>query len=262
MSTSQETQQNFGFKFGLSGAHSSRTVMYAELTQLFNSLPVDATLEDYREAIELDNVLHKPTSKTRSLTMRHLIDLYGMNPKIPLFRIFRHFWEGNENESARPLLASQIALARDSLLRMSLTKVLSLNVGERLFREGMEEVLREACSDRFSAATFKSLSQNVNGTWTVAGLLQGHRNKYRAEPEVYPVNVAFALLLGYLQGATGNRLFTSEWVKVLDSRYERLLELARQASYSGLLNFKHSSEVIEVSFPDYLTKEEEAWLYE
>jgi len=41
-----------------------------------------------------------------------------------------------------------------------------------------------------------------------------------------------------------------------------LLELARQASYSGLLNFKHSSEVVEVTFPDYLTKEEEGWLHE
>jgi hypothetical protein len=34
------------------------------------------------------------------------------------------------------------------------------------------------------------------------------------------------------------------------------------ASHSGLITFKHSSEVIEVSFPDYLTREEEAWLNE
>jgi hypothetical protein len=72
----------------------------------------------------------------------------------------------------------------------------------------------------------------------------------------------FSLFLGYLQGATGNRLFTSEWVRLLCCRQERLLELARQASYSGMINFKHSSEVVEVTFPNYLSKEEESWLHE
>ena len=76
------------------------------------------------------------------------------------------------------------------------------------------------------------------------------------------MNVAFALFLGYLQGATGSRLFSTEWTRVLCCRQERLLELARQASYSGLLNFKHSSEVVEITFPDYLTREEESWLHE
>jgi hypothetical protein len=257
---SPEAQQKFGFKFGQSGAHSARTMMFAELTQLFDGRPVDALPEHYRGDIELANVLHKPTSKSRTLTWRHLVDLYGMNTEIPLFRIFRQLWESDA--SARALLACQMALTRDSILRMSKAKILSLQLGERMAREDMEQALSEQCPDRFSPAMLKSLAQNVNGTWTNAGYLQGRNKKHRSEPEVRPVNVAFALLLGYLQGATGNRLFTTEWTKVLCCRQERLLELARQASYSGLVTFKHSSEVMEVTFPDYLSKEEESWLYE
>lgn len=255
-----ESQQKLGFKFGRSGAHSARTMMLAEITELFHGRGVEAIPAQYQEDIELFNVLHKPTEKARKLSWRHLVDLYGMDTAIPLFRVFRRLWESDE--SARPMLACQMALARDPLLRLSQDKILSLVPGQWLPREDMEQSLDEQCPDRFSQAMLKSLAQNVNGTWTHAGFLEGRVKKHRAEPDVRPVNVVFALLLGYLQGATGNRLFTSEWVCLLCCRQERLLELARQASYSGMINFKHSSEVVEVTFPNYLSKEEESWLHE
>ncbi len=258
--SSLESQQKFGFKFGRSGAHSARTMMLTEITQLFHDRGVEAIAAHYQEDIELFNVLHKPTEKARKLTWRHLVDLYGMDTSIPLFRTFRRLWDSDE--SARPMLACQMALARDPLLRLSQDKILSLVPGQWLPREDMEQALNEQCPDRFSQAMLKSLAQNVNGTWTHAGFLKGRIKKYRADPDVRPVNVVFALFLAYLQGASGNRLFTSEWVRLLCCRQERLLELARQASYSGLINFKHSSEVVEVTFPNYLSKEEESWLHE
>ncbi|PAA41058.1 hypothetical protein CJU80_12335 [Pseudomonas fragi] len=259
MSTT-ESQQKFGFKFGRNGAHSARTMMLAEITELFHGRGIEASLAQYQEDIELFNVLHKPTEKARKLTWRHLIDLYGMDINIPLFRTFRRLWESDE--SARPMLACQMALARDPLLHMSQDKILSLAPGQLLPREEMEQALGEQFPDRYSKAMLKSLAQNVNGTWTNAGFLKGRTKKRRTEPEVRPVNVVFALFLAYLQGATGNRLFTSKWTLLLSRRQERLLELARQASYSGMINFKHSSEVVEVTFPDYLSKEEESWLHE
>jgi hypothetical protein len=258
--SSTEYQEKFGFKFGRNGAHSARTMMLAEITELFHGRGIEATLGQYQEDIELFNVLHKPTEKARKLTWRHLIDLYGMDINIPLFRTFRRLWESDE--SARPMLACQMALARDPLLHMSQDKILSLAPGQLLPREEMEQALGEQFPDRYSKAMLKSLAQNVNGTWTNAGFLKGRTKKRRTEPEVRPVNVVFALFLAYLQGATGNRLFTSKWTLLLSRRQERLLELARQASYSGMINFKHSSEVVEVTFPDYLSKEEESWLHE
>jgi hypothetical protein len=258
--SSLEAQQKLGFKFGRNGVHASRTMMLSEISQLFHGRGVDATAAQYQEDVELFNVLHKPTDKARKLTWRHLVDLYGMDTAIPLFRIFRRLWEADE--SARTLLACQMGLARDPLLRLSMPKILALEPGQLLPREEMEQEIAEKCPDRFSNATLKSIAQNVNGTWTNAGFLTGRQKKHRADPDVRPVNVAFALFLGYLQGASGNRLFATEWTKVLGCRQERLLELARSVSFSGLLTFKHSSEVVEVTFPDYLSKQEESWLRE
>ncbi len=256
---SQDAQIRLGFKFGRNGVHSSRTMMLTEIGELFLGRGMDAKAEQYKEDIEVFNVLHKPTEKSRKLTWGHLVDLYAMDPQVPLFRAFRRLWECDEG--ARSLLACQMGLARDPLLRFSKEKILSLEQGQHLPREEMEQAFAEQFPDRFSPATLKSVAQNVNGTWTNAGFLRGRNKKYRTEPDVHPVNVVFALFLGYLQGATGIRLFASEWTQLLGCRQERLLELARQASYSGMITFKHSSEVVEVTFPEYLIKEEETWLY-
>lgn len=258
--TSAECLQEFGFKSGQSGAHASRTLMLAELEQLFASVPTTAGPDEYRLAIEQHNVLQKNTSKTRSLTFRHLVDLYGLDPQQPLFRNFRRLWDADS--AARPVLTCQMALTRDGLLRLSQALILSLPPGAHLPREEMEQLFAKRYPDRFSAATLKSLAQNINASWTHAGFLQGRAKKYRVEPEIRPVNVAFALWLSSLHGASGARLFTSDWVKVLNARIEQLQELARLASFSGLLTYKHSSEIIEITFPDYLTQDEEARLYE
>lgn len=260
MTTFPENQQRLGFKSGQSGVHLARTTMLVELSLLFEAVPPEADQAQYRDAIELHNVLQKNTSKTRALTYRHLMDLYGLDPGIPLFRVFRRLWL--VDEEARSLLTCQMALTRDPLLRLSLPRIQALQPGEQLTRESMEQVFEQAFPDRFSSATCKSLAQNINASWTAAGCLRGRAKKYRTEAEIRPVNLVFALFLNYLQGATGNRLFTNGWVKQLGCRQELLYELARQASYAGLISFKHSSEVIEVTFPDYLTKEEEAWLHE
>lgn len=257
---SEQTQIKLGFKYGRNGAHSSRTMMLSEISELFSHRPVTANARAYQEDIEQYNILNKPTLKARQLTWRHLTDLYGMSNEIPLFRIFRLFWDADA--SARPLLACQMGLARDPLLRISQQKIRSLKIGEAIQRQEMEALFAEQFPERFSPATLKSVAQNVNGTWTNAGYLQGRTKKHRSEPVIRAVNVAFALVLSYLQGVTGNRLFNTEWIQMLECRTERLLELARMASHSGLITFKHSNEVIEVSFADLLTRDEEILLHE
>lgn len=255
-----DPQEKYGFKFGKNGAHAARTMMLAEVVQLFQKRGIDATFHQYKEDVECFNVLRKGTQKSRNLTWRHLVSLYALDTDVVIFRIFRWLWEIDEH--ARSLLGCQIALARDPMLRLSQIKILALTPMQRFTREEMEQFIEERCPGRFSPASLKSIAQNLNGTWTHAGYLEGRQKKHRTEPDIRPVNVVFALFLGYLQGATGTRLFNTEWTKLLGCRPERLLELARQASHSGLLNFKHSSEVVEVTFPDYLTREEEGWLHE
>ena len=87
--SSTEAQQKFGFKFGRNGAHSARTMMLAEITELFHGRGVETISAQYQEDIELFNVLHKPTEKARKLTWRHLIHPYAMEITIPLFRTSR-----------------------------------------------------------------------------------------------------------------------------------------------------------------------------
>lgn len=105
--TKYQQLAKFGYRFGRSGPHASRTMMLDELSTLLATAPVGAARAEYRrEVVEL-NVLGKPTMKARELTFRHLTDLYGLDPALPVFRIFRRLWD--QDEHARPMLALMIS---------------------------------------------------------------------------------------------------------------------------------------------------------
>jgi len=238
----------FGFKFGRNGAHSARSMMIVELKELLFARDETATKQDYEDDIVNFNILHKPTEKSRTLTFRHLVDLYSMSMDIPLFNIFRQWWELSED--AQPILALQLAVARDPILRGSANVILPLHLGEHLSREIVEQHLAHDDPDRFSPASLKSFAQNINGTWTQAGYLEGKAKKYRAQPKATYVNIAYALFLAHCHGLSGQRMFDSFWCQMLSQDKEHLFELAHRASLRGLINFKQVSEVIEVTFPN------------
>ena len=130
-------------------------------------------------------------------------------------------------------------------------------VEETFPREAMEAFLLATHPDRFSPASLKSFAQNVSGTWTAAGLLHGKARKTRAVVQPRPESVTLLLFLGYLEGRTGQRLFSSDWTNLLGSSPDELETLATSASHRGLLVFMNAGGVKEVRFPDYLTPEEE-----
>lgn len=154
-----------------------------------------------------------------------------------------------KNEETQNVLALQLAVARDPLLRASTEVILSLEPGEHLPREQMEAFLAKDDPERFSAASLKSFSQNINGTWTQAGFLSGKAKKYREIPKVSYVNVAYALFLAHCHGLSGQRLFDSFWCRMLGQDKQQLFDLAHRASLRGMINFKQASEVVEVTFP-------------
>ncbi len=237
-----------GFRLGNSGAHSSRSMMIAELKTLLLGRPENATLDDYKMDVEVFNVLHKPTENARKYTFQPITTLYGLSPDIPLFKIFRQWWELS-NES-QPVLALQLAIARDPILRSSAKIILPLQLGERLYRQQVEDFLKQQMPDKYSAASLKSIAQNLNGTWTQSGYLEGRNKKYRIQPKPTYVNLAYALFLAHCHGLSGQRLFDSFWCQMLSQDKEHLFELAHRASLRGLINFKQISEVIEVTFPN------------
>lgn len=237
-----------GFKYGKNGAHSARSMMIEDLTHLLFSRDESATRADYEDDIINFNILHKPTEKSRKLTYRHLVDLYALDTQVLLFAVLRQWWE--KHEESQPILALQLAVARDPLLRASADIILQLEPGEHLARETVEAFLAKDDPDRFSAASLKSFAQNINGTWTQAGYLSGKAKKYREVPKVSYVNVAYALFLAHCHGLSGQRLFDSFWCRMLAQDKERLYELAHRASLRGLIKLKQVSEIIEVTFPE------------
>lgn len=248
----------FGFKFGKNGAHASRTMMLNELRMLFSSTPASFSIEQYRTNIVDNNGLNKSTENTRKLTFRHLKDLYGLDDQLPLFRVFRKLWDIEFN--AQAILALQLTYARDPLFRMSLECILSHKLGDQVQREEIEDVLKKSDPERFSPASLKSFARNINSSWTQAGFLKGKKRKIRQCPIVLPVNVAYALFQGSLTGMTGERLFNSQWMKLLDCSVEKLQAMASAASYRGLVNYRESGGVIDVRFNDFLNIKEQQLL--
>lgn len=234
--------------------------MFEDLSRLFEHAGADATRDDYRRAVVACNVLGKPTHKARVLAFGHLMELYGLDPAIPLFRVFRQLWD--TDAAARPLLALMVALARDPLLRLSTAFILSKAVGETVRREEVENLLARQDPDRFSPASRKSFAQNINGTWTQAGFLSGRVRKTRVIPILTPAVMAFALFLGHLEGLSGQRLFASSWMKLLPGSPDDLEALAHAAAQRGLIVFLNAGGVKDVRFPGYLTDEEEQWRHE
>jgi hypothetical protein len=253
--TELTVQERLGFRVGINGPHAARTMMLEELRLLLQEVPAAAEKGDYGRAIKELNVLGKPTSKARELSFRFLTALYGLDPSKPVFRALRRLWPSNE--SAQPMLALAVALARDPLLASTREFVLRQAIGADLSRERFEVFLSSTFPARFTAASLRSFAQNVAGTWTAAGLIDGRVRKLRATPQMHPESVAMLLFLGYLQGRSGQRLFSSAWTELLCCGPDEIESLASSASHRGFLTFLNAGGVKEVRFADFLTTDEE-----
>ncbi len=80
-----------GFSKAILGAHSARSMMFLEMLALVRALPLTVTKNDFAKAIVEENLLQKPTLSSRKKSLRHLIELYGMDHSKALFRVFWDF---------------------------------------------------------------------------------------------------------------------------------------------------------------------------
>jgi hypothetical protein len=256
----EDILKRFGFSFTKSSVHSSRTIMLDELSVLLDSVNEDAKKEDYISSIINDNCLAKKTMKSRELTARDLLLLYSFDLSNALYRTFLYFWK--RDEAARPLLTLLLAFCRDGLLRASSELILKKSEGEVMIRETMEEFIDTIEKDRFSKGSLRSTSGNLNASWAKSGHLTGRVKKVRAIANSRPASVAYALYLGYLTGVRGPELFETNFVKILDCSREKAIELAEIASQKGWIVFKRIGNVMEILFPNLITKEEAEWLRE
>ncbi len=242
-----ERLHELGFARGKTSAHTARTMMLDELAQLFAHLPPEASRDEYLSAIREQNCLGKRSVRTRGLTARHLIELYGLDPGNAIHRGLRHFWE--RDKEARPLLALLAASARDTLLHEMLPVILAVSPGTAIHRKQLEAAIEQRWPDRFSPATLKSVAQNLNSSLTQSGHLSGRVKKLRQQANATPGAAGFALYLGWLRGDRGELLLHTEFCRALDCPPERVLELTRQAAKRGWMQLRHVDTVIEPGFP-------------
>jgi len=250
-----EFPKRFGFRSGALGTHSSRTIMLADIQTLFAAVPKDASKEDYRHAIIEGNVLGKKTLATRVASAKRLSELYNLDSAAPIYRLLRFFWD--LDGEGRPLLAVLCATARDPLLRAVVPAVLAVPDGELVTKNMLETALVASVPGRFNPPMIQKIARYVASSFTQSGHLQGRVVKRRARPVATASAAAYALVLGYLAGSTGQMLLTTLWTRLLDVPSDRLIDLATEASRRGWITFRRSGSVVEVRFPNLLKPEEE-----
>ena len=249
-----------GFSTARSGGHSARSMMFLEMRALFHTMPLAVTQNDFAKAIVEENALEKPTLSSRKKSLRHLIELYGMDPSKALFRVL---WDlGHADLDSLPQLCLVCAYGRDPQLRHSFELIRTLRLGTVLERAVMEQQLENGFPCRFSPAMKKSMAQNVNTTWTFGGHLAGKAKKTRILPEPRPMSAAYAMFVGYLTGLRGERLLDSAFAYLVASNRSQLQTALSLASAKGLLSLKQAAGIVEFDFSNLLTSTEKELLHE
>lgn len=241
-----ESLSELGFSSNQTGGHMARSMMFNEISALQSGMPLEATLADYKTAIEEENILGKPTQSSRQKSYRHLVELYGLEPSQAVFTTMRRL--GQDAPGDFPLLAMLCAYCRDLQLRQSFELISRLSPGERLPRERMEQHLEEEFPGQLSAAMKKSLAQNVNTSWTAAGHLEGRAKKSRALPRAGWASSTLAMFVGYLTGLRGQILLDSVFGRLVAAEPAQLLAHLQTASSRGWLRLRHGGGVAEIDF--------------
>jgi hypothetical protein len=236
---------DIGFKSGAKGTHSSRTLMLADLVSVMNATTAEAQRPQYVTAITESNCLGKPTASTRRLSAQRLSELFGLDPSITLFRVFRRLWDSDTK--GRELLALLMAIARDPLLAASAGPILCLPIGTEFQREPVRSALRNLTGDRFNPSILDKVLRNVASSWTQTGHLSGRTFKKREKVDASVRPAVFALYLAYTAGFRGAPIFTSGWFAALDSSPGRARELVLDAKRIGLIDVRIAEDVVDVS---------------
>jgi hypothetical protein len=206
--------EELGFRtIGWGGVHSSRTLMLADLRLLLEVASPTATSQEYKDLILSSNVLSKKTQTTREEAWTRLRRLYALDHTTPVFNYFRYLWY--RDEASRPLLALLLAIARDPLLRLSISVILTSSEGEVVTKDWVMDALQSASGDHFNETTRATIVRNILSSWTQAGFLQGEQIKVRHIVGPAAAGVAYAAYLAFLCGVRGSRIFESGWVSML-----------------------------------------------
>lgn len=239
--------EKFGLKFSSGGAHISRTMMLEELESVLVAVPIGSGAANYREAILDRNVLGKNTDSTRKESLRRLRELYALDEARPIFELLRKLC--SIDPKSLPLLALQVAWARDPLFRATSAPVIDAAAGDRVQTDSLAQAFDAAFPGQYSDLSRGQTARHAASSWTQSGHLSGRAKKTRQRvmPSVAAVTMAF--FLGDIAGYHGAAVFSNPWCRLLDLNAERARTIGQEAHRAGLLNLRAVGEVVELSFP-------------
>lgn len=259
--SNEESLISLGFNFETGSSLTKRTIMTKDLLILFDCVQeVQSNLEVYKNSVIEENCLGKRTVKNRGYSFSYLKRSYSLSPEFSIFRAFRHFLERDEN--SRELLCLLIVYARDQILRASAGYIADLNLGEKISKTDFENHMDKEFPGRFGTKMLQSLVRNLLSSWTQSGHLSADKKRIRQAVEPGVSAVSFALFLGYLTGGRGERLFHTEYFKLLDCSFEKAVELVEESSRKGWMVFNRIGGVMEVGFPNLINQQEMEWVRE
>ena len=219
--------------------------MLAELNDLFQATREDFGRAGYLSAIVDANCLSKATAATRRLSGQRLSELYGLDPKLPLFRVLRRLWAADPDN--QPRLALLAAMARDPLLAATVPAVVPLPPGADFHRAPMREALRSAVGERLNEAVLEKACRNAASSWAQSGHLEGRTFKKRCLVPASAATAAFALYLAHAAGFRGARIFSSAWVRLIDCDSSAARRFALEAKRAGLIDLRLSGDVVDLN---------------
>lgn len=244
-SAQQQYPENAGFLNGV-GVHTARTIMFKEISTLLGATDADTSFDEIKSKVIEENLLQKASISGRRKSFTHLKKAYGLDPDIPIFRVFRWAWSASE-ESERPLLALLCVLCRDASLRASASYVISLPVGTIVEKQVLSSRLEQAFPNVYSPAVVESMTRNLLSSWTQSGHLHGLQDKCRTKPSSHAGSTVFALYIASLTGLKGRTLFDSLWVRALDTTNHELLDSIHLASRRGWLKYREGGGMMEIT---------------
>lgn len=230
----------------------SHSIGIGELSILVKAVERGAPLEAYRRATLDENVLGLATANGRLWRFKTLRRIYLLRPDSVLFRALRDLWF--EAPEAQPLLAGLCALATDTVFRATAPRILSVPQGETVRAADLAEPVKAKFPSIYAESTMATITSKAYASWQQTGHLGaatgGAKPRTRAVGE--PAALAYALMLGYIQGIRGKALFGTLWAQTLDRPTSQLFDLAVSASQRGLLEFRHAGGVVDVTFHELL----------
>jgi len=233
-----------GARFNVGGTHTSRTLMSAELAELLQSVPIQATTQEYEHAIVSENVLGKSTISNRKKTHKRMGELFGLDPNIPIFVVLRRLWE--IDTAGRPRIAMLCGLARDPILRATAAHVLAMPIGSELVRTEYSASIREFVETRLNDGVLDQVARNSGASWTQSEHLEGRTRKIRRAVPASFGPVAFALWLGYLEGRVADSLLKSFWMRLFDASDSSIIEAIFRAKQFGLIHASIGGGIVQI----------------